>query len=453
LFDPGDLSEIQQIYRDQLSPAALYDYIVNVKRQEILAPNLPLAWRIYAVDGYDGGVLPLKTYIRLQRLLLDEQDILTDGRLREGLERIPPTRLLSILGARYVITDKVHDVWIDNVFYDLAFDTALNARTTPSVSKKDLPPYSATGLGIVTYLDGAQETVSGMPVAEVRLTTTGGKTLVYPLRAGLETAEGVHNSSMQHAQARIGRRWQHTEKESSQEGFDYVARLDWEDPSEVSRIEIVALPFGPQGAGQLHIRGVSLLDRRDGSNVPVLLSTRGQFNQVHSGDVKVYEALDVLPRAYAVHHTRVIDDDTAALAAMADPAFDPARTAILAAGHELGDPQSDRSISPVTVLSYEPEEIILQASLPEPGYVVLSDSWYPGWKATVDGQEATTERANLSFRAVHVPQGTHTVRWTYQSKSFLYGAGISAITLLAIVAACLALFFRRRPSVQGSLDA
>ena len=112
LYDPGDLGEIQQIYQDQLSPEAIYAHVVNVKRQEILAPNLPLAWRIYAIDGYDGGVLPLARYIRLQRLLLDEEDILSDGRLREGLERIPPSRLLSILGARYAITDKVHDVWI-----------------------------------------------------------------------------------------------------------------------------------------------------------------------------------------------------------------------------------------------------------------------------------------------------------------------------------------------------
>ena len=48
----------------------IYDYVVSAKRQEILAPNLPLAWRLYAVDGYDGGLLPLARYVRLQRLFL-----------------------------------------------------------------------------------------------------------------------------------------------------------------------------------------------------------------------------------------------------------------------------------------------------------------------------------------------------------------------------------------------
>ena len=145
------------------------------------------------------------------------------------------------------------------------------------------------------------------------------------------------------------------------QGSDYVATLSWTEPGEMTRIEIEALPFGPEGAGQLILRGVSLFDARDGSNVPLILSNEGRFRQVHSGDVKVYEALDVLPRAYAVHHTRVIAGDEAALEAMLDPAFDPARTAILAGGREIDDPLPANAPSPVTVLSYEPEQVVLQA--------------------------------------------------------------------------------------------
>ena len=444
LYDPGDLGEIQQIYQDQLSPEAIYAHVVNVKRQEILAPNLPLAWRIYAIDGYDGGVLPLARYIRLQRLLLDEEDILSDGRLREGLERIPPSRLLSILGARYAITDKVHDVWIDDVFYDLAFDTALSAAGTASVQSDDLPRFAATGLGVVTHLEGAQEVTDGTRVARVHLTTADGETLVYILHAGRETSEGLYDERVQHRQARIGHRWQTNEGGTVLEGSDAVATLSWAEPREVTRIEIEALPFGLQGTGQLHVRGAALIDARDGSNVPLILSNEGRFRQVHSGDVKVYEALDVLPRAYAVHHTRVIAGDETALEAMLDPAFDPARTAILSGGLEIDEPQPDPAASAVAVLAYEPEAIVLQASLPAPGYVVLSDSWYPGWTVTVDGQPAAVERANLAFRAVYVPKGTHTVRWTYRPKSYLVGLGISAATLLAVAAALLALVVRHR---------
>jgi hypothetical protein len=433
LFDPGDLHEIQQMYQDQLSPRAIYDYVVNVKRQEILAPNLPLAWGIYAVDGYDGGVLPLARYVHLQHLFLDERDILSDGRLREGLTHIPPSRLLSILGARYVIADKVHDVWIDDVFYDLAFDTVLSPEGDQTVASDDLPRYAATGLGIVSHLEGAQNVADGTPVAEVRLWTVDGEMHTTTLRAGMETSERVYQGDVAHTQAQVGRRWQKEEGEATIEGHDYVHQWDWGTAQQMARIEVEALPSG----GRFHLRGTTLIDRRDTSNVPLILSTDGQYRRVHSGDVKVYEALDTLPRAYAVHRARIVADDEAALAAMADPAFDPAEIAILAAGIELDAPPAGEGTSQVTVVSYAPHEIVLQATLHAPGYVVLSDSWYPGWQATADGAPARIERANLNFRAVYLPAGEHSVHLAYRPTSYRVGLAVSAAALLVVALGAL----------------
>ena len=427
LFDPGDLAEMQAMFRDQLSDRELYDYVVSAKRKEILAPNLPLAWRAYAVDGYDGGLLPLARYIQIQRLLLKEEDILIDGRLRERLKRVPPSRLLSILGARYVLTDKVHDAWIDDVFYDLGFDAALGKGSTPSIAGGDLPPLAATGIGIVSYLQGARATPDGTPVAEVHLTTQEGETMTYLLRAGQDTAEGLYDAGVQHAQARVGRAWP-----DRPEGAQYVTRLDWGTPRQIARIQIDALPFG----GQVHIRGLSLVDERDGSNAPILLSTDGQYRQVHSGDVKIYEVLDALPRAYVVHRARVLADDNAALAAIADPGFDPAREAVLSAGQPL---DSAPSASQVTIPTYAPEQVTVQASTQAPGYLVLTDAWYPGWQATLDGQPMPIERANVHFRAVYLPAGSHTIRFTYRPASYRIGGIISLLSLAGIaIAAALA---------------
>jgi len=437
-FDPGDLAEMQQMFRGTLSEKAIYDYIVCAKRQEIVAPNLPLAWQMYAVDGYDGGVLPLAQYVRLQRLFLSESEILTDGRLREGLKRIPPSRLLSILGVRYVITDKVHDVWIDDVFYDLAFDAVLGASSlggndATSVTGEAASHFTATALGVVSYLEGGQGVVDGTPVAEIHLTTERGtrrtprrdtETLI--LYAGKDTTEGIYGADVAHTQARIGHHWR-----DRPEGSDYVARLHWETPTRVAGVQVVALPFG----GRIHIRGMTLIDTRDGSNVPVILSTDGHFRQVHSGDVKVYEVLDALPRAYVVHQTQVIADDERALAAMANSTFHPAAIAILAGGREIKEEALAKPT--VTVIAYDARAVTVQASLHAPGYLVLSDSWYPGWKATVDGQPADIERANLAFRAVYLPSGTHTVQFRYTPISYFIGLGISVATLTGVVVAAM----------------
>jgi hypothetical protein len=413
LFDPGDLGEIRHMFRGQLSEKATYDFVVCAKRKEILAPNLPLAWRIYAVDGYDGGVLPLARYVYLQRLFLDPGAISPDGRLREQLDRIPPSRLLSLLGVRYVITDKVHDAWIEDVFYDLAFDAVLGIGAAPWAFTADIPPFAATSLGVVSTLEGGPPAADGEPVAEVRLATEGGETYTFVLLASPPQV-GDSDTSYPVSPHQVG------------DSFYSVTRLRWGTPAQIARVEIAALPFG----GRVRVRGLTLIDERDGSNVPLLLSTRGRFGQVHSGDVKIYEVLDALPRAYVVHRTRVIDDDQAALAAMADPAFDPAQMAILASGQEID--AAPRAAPQVTVTAYAPEVIALRASLQAPGYLVLSDAWYPGWKATVDGKPAAIERANVHFRAVYLGAGTHTVRFTYRPASYFAGLGISLATLVGL---------------------
>jgi hypothetical protein len=64
------------------------------------------------------------------------------------------------------------------------------------------------------------------------------------------------------------------------------------------------------------------------------------------------------------------------------------------------------------------------------GFLVLSDVWYPGWKARVDGMDTPILRANYLFRAVPVSNGEHTVEMIYQPPSFLAGL---AVTLLAIL--------------------
>ena len=397
LYDPGDLNEIQHIFKEQLSEQEIYDYIVCTKRKEIIAPNLPLAWQVYAVDGYDGGLLPLARYMLLQQLFLEPEKILPDGRLREGLERIPPSRLLSLFGARYAITDKVDDVWIDDVFYDLAFDAVLGTDTVTSIASTD-PEFTATGIGVVSFLEG-RVVADGTPVAEVHVTTQEGKMLSFTLRSGRDTAYDAGEAS----------------------GSEHTTRLDWENAMQIARVEVTALPFG----GRIHVRGLALIDERDGSNVPLILSTDGQYRQVHSGDVKIYEVLDALPRAHVVHQTQVIENDEAALAALSDPALDPERMAILSGGKALDEKPT--TAPQVTVDTYKPEHVVIQASLQAPGYLVLSDAWYPGWRAAVNGQWTTIERANVHFRAVHLDAGTHTVRFVYRPASYWVGLGISAL--------------------------
>ncbi len=147
------------------------------------------------------------------------------------------------------------------------------------------------------------------------------------------------------------------------------------------------------------------------------------------GQTAIYEDTLALPRAYSVINAVVTPDRAAATAALLAPAHDPRRTVVLTGG---GTPRVDSPLevtaSPVTWERDEPEEVVVQATLPTSGYVVLSDSYAAGWVATVDGQPTPLLQANVVFRAVAVPTGHHTVRFAYQPPLFYGSAVISGLT-------------------------
>jgi hypothetical protein len=98
--------------------------------------------------------------------------------------------------------------------------------------------------------------------------------------------------------------------------------------------------------------------------------------------------------------------------------------------------------SQVTVVARQPERIALAVTAPTAGYLVVSENFYPGWRATVDGQPAEILRANLTLRALPVRAGTQRVEMWYDPFSFKLGAALSALTLLACAGALW--YFGRR---------
>jgi uncharacterized membrane protein YfhO len=171
----------------------------------------------------------------------------------------------------------------------------------------------------------------------------------------------------------------------------------------------------------------------------LLPSNRGHFARVHSGDVKIYANQDLLPRAYVVTETVAAQTAQEALQLLQDqlaaqPTVLP--TTVVEGSPALSGAGRDGTVS-AEIVSYAPERVEVRAGTAVPGLLVLSDAFYPGWRATVDGQEAPVVPANVLFRGVSLPPGEHTVIFTYEPEGWRPGLGLALGGLLSLGACSL----------------
>ena len=93
------------------------------------------------------------------------------------------------------------------------------------------------------------------------------------------------------------------------------------------------------------------------------------------------------------------------------PAIDFRATVLL---EEIPPDVTSRRPGTVAIASYANTRIVLDADSPDGGFVVLNDVWHPWWVADIDGQPAPILRANVLFRAVAVPPGTHRITFVFR---------------------------------------
>ncbi|MCK6629598.1 MAG: flippase [Anaerolineae bacterium] len=237
--------------------------------------------------------------------------------------------------------------------------------------------------------------------------------------------------------------------------------------------------------GPLYYDGYAALDSAllDLLGVRYILTTvdipNPNYQLVYDKEIRVYENTDVLPRAFVVDQM----EDLSGLPkpdrsgwpeemGLALRSLNPRQKVILdgetnGLGHDMipADAADSTAVSQasstVDIISYSPNEIRLAARLDQPGWLVLADSYFPGWRAYaaqgsgVRGQESgtifqpsnlptpnlpteielTIHRANGAFRAVYLQPGQWEVRFRYSPRSFqlgLYGSFLALVTLTLI---------------------
>ena len=173
------------------------------------------------------------------------------------------------------------------------------------------------------------------------------------------------------------------------------------------------------------------------------------WQRVYDADLRVYQRTQPLPHVWIASQAQVMTDDAAILGTLARPDFDPRQTVIIeqTPAEPLGD-ATNVTAGDVSVTSYENNRLELMAQLSRPGWLVLSEIYYPGWLATIDGGPANLYQADYILRAVPVPAGQHRIILTFMPRSFVIGLLVSLASLMILAA--LALVTRRRTSSAPS---
>lgn len=175
--------------------------------------------------------------------------------------------------------------------------------------------------------------------------------------------------------------------------------------------------------------------------VPALPGLRSVFSNP-SGDAR--ENPTALPRAWIAYGWRnAAGPAAAASATVKSPTSELERRPLLE-GAPAPPAQTAAPTSDVRYLLDGNEQVRLLAHAQRAGYLILDDSYYPGWQAAVDGHPAPILPANENFRAVAVPAGRHVVDFAYRPTSGRVANWLSVLSVLGLLGAAAVLGWRRR---------
>ncbi|PID37984.1 MAG: hypothetical protein CSA65_09395 [Proteobacteria bacterium] len=146
---------------------------------------------------------------------------------------------------------------------------------------------------------------------------------------------------------------------------------------------------------------------------------------------RLYHNTRAVPRVYLAYHTKVATSLAERQEALIS--LDPQQTALVESPMlKLDGP---KHIEAARIVSQEPDRWLLEAAPTQHALLVIADSYYPGWRATVDGVDATIVPTNQIFRGIELSPGAHRIELRFEPASYRVGRSISLTTLVVLLLA------------------
>ncbi len=356
-------------------------------------------------------------------------------RNEDYIESMTPA-MLNLMNVRYFLkpqmlpvdavtegNDLRNEFGLDLVGYGVTFPATIAARMRVHSSM-------AQSVGFAT----------GHVVANINLLLEDGSRREIPLRAGFETAEWAYERSDVRAQAKhalppIATTFPASSAFPVEKHAGHTFLGEWDITREGKPLAVSGVSITPLvERGLLHVERVEFVTP-EGKTLSLahLIGKTDQTLVYRTNEVAIYENADRLPRAFLVHRAIVERSDAETLKRMRRADFDARGLMLLADGEPLDTGGAQSPSEAVAIVEYKSERVVLDVRASAEGYVLLADSWYPGWVARVDGIETPIHRADYIYRAIRVLPGAHRVEFDYRPMSLVMGAGVSGVGVILLV--------------------
>jgi len=210
-------------------------------------------------------------------------------------------------------------------------------------------------------------------------------------------------------------------------GFYQHRGLPW-NPFNLSSFDNYNEVVGNEGPFY-NFLGAKYLVAVQGENIPEQWQ-----HKLTSDELDLFENSQVAPRAFMVYQSIVEPDRQKDLTMIEKNQFDPLAVVLL----ENGEPFSSQiGTYQVKITSITSNSMTVDLISDQPGFLVVSDIFYPGWNVLVNGKEQTIQRANYAFRAVFVPSGQSTVSFAFKPTSIIWGLSVTLITWSIVLTSCI----------------
>ena len=390
-------------------------------------------WQISNISGYNPMIL--KRYSKLTSI---------DGSGEPSGELSTTNLAYNLLSTKYIIINK------NNPNGYLTKKGMPEIILTKNQEKVEIPiaKEKITTINIISSLSNSVEIPENFDVAYIKITTTDDKIYEYSIKAGRDTSEVAWERNDVQTEIKHGLAKIYSNIEAADEKNNiflchlYEGNIELNKTLEIKNIEIIRNKKceNMEPNMELRINGIKLINNENGKKYSL-----GAFNALISNggwkyikdvkEISIYENTKLMPRAWLVPNVSTLKPaeilNTIQNGKFSDgKAFDPSVLGLIEEPCSISQENSSQPNGRIDNLNIEEENVSLTTSTKKEEFLILSDIYYPGWKAYIDGKETKIYQTDYILRGIVVPAGEHTVEFAFEPASLYLGGTISILSIL-----------------------